>query len=101
MHPKLRAEIDASANTNYFGSSVHRRGLRHWFRDVCDDAGLTKLSAHGLRKAAARRLAETGCSPHQIQAITGHKSLAEVTRYTAAADQGRMAREAMKRISED
>ena len=43
--------------------------------------------------AAARRLAEAGCSPHQIQSITGHKSFAKVTRYTAAADQERMARE--------
>lgn len=66
-----------------------------------NDAGLPKPSAHELRKAAARRLAEAGCSPHQIQAITGHESLAEVTRYTTAADQERIAREAMKPIGED
>lgn len=108
MHPKLRAEIDASANTNHltfvvtaWGRPFTAAGFGNWFREVCDDAGLTELSAHGVRKAAARRLAEAGCSPHQIQAITGHKSLAEVTRYTAAADQERMAREAMKRIGED
>jgi len=54
-----------------------------------------------LRKAAARRLAEAGCSALQIAAITGHKTLKEVSRYTAAADQARMARDAMKRIGDD
>jgi integrase len=44
-------------------------------------------SPHGLRKAAATRLATAGCTSHQIAAITGHKTLAEVERYTKAADQ--------------
>jgi integrase len=47
--------------------------------------------AHGLRKAAARRLAEAGCTEHEIAAITGHASLREVQRYTRAADQTRLA----------
>jgi enterobacteria phage integrase len=51
-----------------------------------------RCKAHGLRKAAARRLAEAGCSAKQIQAITRHKSLAEVERYTRKADQTRLAR---------
>lgn len=46
---------------------------------------------HGLRKAAARRLAEVGCSASQIAAITGHKNLSEVERYTVAASQVHMA----------
>src|SRR5262245_40005924 len=45
---------------------------RHWFRQECDRAGLPNCSAHGLRKAAARRLAEAGCTAHEIGAITGH-----------------------------
>ena len=52
-------------------------------------------TAHGLRKAAARRLAEAGCTMHEIAAITGHASLSEVQRYTRAADQARLARAAM------
>jgi hypothetical protein len=40
---------------------------------------------HGLRKVAARDLAEAGCSVHEIMSVTGHKSLAEVERYTKAA----------------
>jgi Phage integrase family len=37
-----------------------------------------QCSAHGLRKAAATRLANAGCSSDQIRAITGHRSLSEV-----------------------
>jgi len=54
---------------------------------------------HGLRKAAARRLAEAGCSANEIASITGHATLAEVTRYTKAAEQKQLARSAMGRLA--
>ncbi len=48
-------------------------------------AGLPeRCVAHGIRKAAARRLAEAGWPPNEIAAVTGHTSLEEVTRYTRA-----------------
>lgn len=53
---------------------------------------------HGIRKAAARRLAEAGCTTHMIAAITGHKSLKEVERYTRAVEQRRLARAAIRRL---
>ena len=66
------------------------------------DAGLlSRCKPHGLRKAAARRLAEAGCSASEIMAITGHKTLAEVERYTRAAGQEQLARRAIKRQSEN
>jgi len=52
------------------------------------------------RKATAHRLAEIGCSTNQIAAITGHASLAEVERYTKAANRKRMASEAMTKLVE-
>ena len=48
-------------------------------------------------KAACRRLAEAGCSANEIAAISGHATLREIERYTKAADQARMARNAMAR----
>ena len=64
--------------------------------DAIEAAGLpARCVLHGLRKAAARRLAEAGCSPHQIMAITGHKSLDEVQRYCDAARQVGLARDAI------
>ncbi len=69
------------------GQPFSRKGFGNWFRDQCDAAGLKHCSAHGLRKAAARRLAEAGCSNQQIKAWTGHTTDSEVARYTAAASQ--------------
>jgi integrase len=60
--------------------------------------GLHGCSAHGLRKAAARRLAEAGCSTHEIAAITGHASLKEVARYTEAVDRRKLAQSAMAKV---
>ena len=37
---------------------------------------------HGLRKAALTRLADAGCTTHEFAAISGHKTLSEVERYT-------------------
>ena len=50
---------------------------------------------HGLRKAAARRLAEAGCTDRQIMSITGHKTAQEVGRYTRSAEQMKLAEQAM------
>jgi hypothetical protein len=49
---------------------------------------LPHLSAHGLRKAAMRRMAEAGWSETQMGAWSGHDSKREVACYTAAASQG-------------
>lgn len=53
---------------------------------------------HGLRKAAATRLAEAGCSTHEIAAITGHATLGMIELYTKKADQRRRAVEAMRKL---
>ncbi len=101
LHPSLREAIDATPVKNMtflvtsFGNPFTAAGFGNWFRERCDEAGLKQCSAHGLRKAAARRLAEAGCSNQEIKAITGHKTDSEVARYTAAADQMRLADQAM------
>jgi integrase len=81
-----------------FGKPYTANGFGNWFRELCDEAGCPGVSAHGLRKATARRLAEIGCSAHEIASITGHASLAEVQRYAAAANRKGLARSAMKKL---
>ena len=81
------------------GKPFTAAGFGNWFRSVCNQAGLPKVcAAHGLRKAASRRLAEAGCTAHQIMAITGHKTLREITRYTAAFDRSGQAVVAMEKL---
>jgi site-specific recombinase XerD len=79
------------------GKPFSAAGFGNWFRDRCNEAGLRQCSAHGLRHAACRRLAEAGCTAHQIAAISGQASLREVERYTKAADQARLARQAFEK----
>jgi enterobacteria phage integrase len=55
---------------------------------------------HGLRKACLRRLAEHGGSAKEIAAVSGHKSLGEVERYTAAADQRKLSTAAIAKLTE-
>jgi integrase len=80
------------------GKPYSAAGFGNWFRDQCRAAGLHGCSAHGLRKAAARRLAEAGCTAHEISAITGHASLREVARSTEAADRRKLAASAMAKV---
>jgi integrase len=61
---------------------------------------LPQCSAHGLRKLAATRLADAGCSHQQIKAITGHRSDSALAPYIRAADQARLARQAMDILRE-
>jgi integrase len=67
-------------------------GFGNWFREQCRIAGVPqRCRAHGLRKACARRLADAGCTEHEIRAVTGHAGLREVQRYTSGANQKRLA----------
>ena len=68
IHPDLQAVLDATPSghltflTTAFGKPFAAAGFTNWFREACNAAGLPRgTSAHGLRKAACRRLAEAGC----------------------------------------
>lgn len=73
----LRAILEASAlgKTTFleteFGKPFSIAGFGGWFRKRCDEAGLTELSAHGVRKAVGVMSAERGCTSHQIMEILG------------------------------
>lgn len=102
IHPRLQLELDAAPQDQMtfvqtaYGKPFSAPGFTNWFSEAASNAGLPPRSApHGLRKASLRRLAEAGCTPHQIMAVSGHKNLSEVTLYTQAVDQERLAREAM------
>ena len=80
------------------GRPFSRKGFGNKFRQWCDEAELPRCSAHGLRKAAARRFAEAGCSNQEIKSWTGHTTDSEVARYTAAADQEAMSDAAAEKL---
>jgi integrase len=85
-------------NTEY-GKPFTVDGFSQWLRNAITAAGLPlDCQPHGLRKAAGRRLAEAGCTAHEIMAVLGHKTLAEAERYTREADQVQLAFEAMTKL---
>jgi integrase len=106
MHPLLAPVIEATPNNHLtflvteHGQPFSPSGFGNWFRQQCATAGLPpRCTPHGLRKAACRRLAQAGCSANVIAAMSGHKTLREVERYTCAADQALMAPMAVSAMS--
>ena len=105
VHPDLAAVLDTVPRSQMTflqtvqGKPRSPNGLGNSMRRWCDEAGLPDCSSHGLRKACARRLAEAGCSPHEIQAVTGHVTLKEVERYTRAANRTMLADSAFEKAA--
>ena len=104
VHPELLRRIDALPETQatFLETSSGKRrsaaGLGNLMRRWCDAAKLPQCTSHGLRKACARRLAEHGATPHEIMAVTGPKTLAEVERYTEKVRRAGLADRAMQCI---
>lgn len=102
IRPELRHILDAGPTGDLvylvteFGKPFTSDGFGNWFREKCIEAGVPGR-AHGLRKACATRLADNGATVHEIMAITGHKTIKEVERYTMAANQKLLAESAIKR----
>lgn len=102
LHPELQRVLAIAPRshmailTTAYEQTFSVKGWGNFMSTAISAAGLpSRCKAHGLRKAAARRLAEAGCSEKQIAAVTGHKSMEEVARYTRAADQEMLNRQAM------
>lgn len=106
VHPDLRRELDAwkAERVSPFVLTAPRGRpwtAPHLTREMgklLKAMDLPGINVHGLRKLAATRLADAGCSPHEIAAITGHRSLSMVQLYTASADQERLAGAAVERL---
>ena len=106
LHPELAEVLAAWPRshqrilTTAFGKLFTLKGFGNWMADKIGQSGVpSRCITHGLRKAAAPRLAEAGCSANEIAAITGHATLAEISRYTKAAEQRTLARSAISRLA--
>ena len=104
LHPALAATIAATKVGNMtfliteYGKPFTANGFGNKFKDWCRQANLPHCSAHGVRKATSTALAESGATPHEIMAVTGHQTLEEVERYTKAARRKLTADSAMAKL---
>lgn len=103
--PDLRQALDAmpAENLTYltteYGQAFSAAGFGNWFRQRCNEAGVPNgYSSHGLRKAAATRLADAGCTDHEIMAWGGWETLKEVQRYTRTANRKRLAQSGREKL---
>jgi integrase len=110
-HPILRAELLAWRGdpvaalpsrpilTNTLGRPWQPQHLSHELPVALVRIGLPgDLNVHGLRKLAATELANSGCTTHEIAAVTGHRTLAMIQHYTRTVDQRRLAGAAIIRL---
>lgn len=123
LHPALAAELDRARKTMqekaearakkkrpasvaltivhrangqpYTGNGFNTIWQREQNRLMCSG-----LPFHGLRKNATTALIEAGCSIQQVQAITGHATLEMVAHYGRSADQKRLAKQAMRKLTD-
>lgn len=108
VHPALARALKAvPANSVYMiarknGKPLTGDALGQFITAAAGKAGLPpRCTAHGLRKANQRRLAEHGASTKQMQAVSGHKTLKETERYSAKANQARLAAAAMALLPDE
>lgn len=103
--PELQSVLDATPikglaliASEKTGRPLTKEGLGNWFGAACRAAGVPG-SAHGLRKAGARRAAENGATQAQLKAIYGWTDDKTAAVYIDNADRARLARVGMATLS--
>ena len=81
-----------------YGRPFTAAGFGAWFRKRCDEAGLPRCTAHGLKKAGATMAAENGATDRQLMAMFDWSTAAQANVYTEAASRRRLAGDAMQLV---
>ncbi|WEK42929.1 MAG: tyrosine-type recombinase/integrase [Candidatus Sphingomonas colombiensis] len=85
---------------NHLGRPFSNAGFGNKMREWCDEAGLPQCTAHGLRKAMMRRMAELNLANRTLKSVSGHSQDNEVSVYTEAANQARLADDAIALVAQ-
>jgi integrase len=108
IHPALARAIKAGPSNGIYiigdaaGRPMSSAALTQMMQKAIRLAGLPSACvAHGLRKAIMRQLAEHQATTKGMAAISGHKTLKEVERYSAQANQAIMAIAAMALLPDE
>jgi integrase len=82
------------------GTPLTKESWGNFFRKACRAAGVNK-SAHGVRKIAATRAADSGATEAQLEAIFGWHGGQMAALYTRAANRKRLSKAAMHTLAND
>jgi integrase len=104
VHGRVKAALDAQEKKTVTILTTDK-GRPHtvgWFQHEVSHAiraaGLSGVVAHGWRTTALTWLADAGCSPHQIAAISGHTTLKMIEGYTRGANKRALAKAAIVKL---
>lgn len=83
-----------------YGMPFSEKSLTGRMADWTHSAGMPKgCTLHGLRKTLGKLLAETGATTRQLMDTLGHDDIAHAELYSREAEQQRLARDAMTRLT--
>ncbi|WP_343801361.1 site-specific integrase [Paenochrobactrum glaciei] len=102
IHGSFRKILDSTERkhltfiTTAYGAARSEKAFTNWIIEAAREAGLPPhRSPHGIRKAACRTLAESGCTALEIMSITGHRNIKEIETYCVAVNKKRLAHSAV------
>ncbi|SOC46584.1 phage integrase family protein [Rhizobium subbaraonis] len=83
-----------------FWLEFSEKSLTGRMADWTKSAGMPKsCTMHGLRKSLGKMLAETGSTTRQLMETLGHDNIEHAELYSREAEQQRLARDAMTRLT--
>jgi len=80
LRPYLLQLAQGRAGTEPLFPNLTKDGLRYWTGRLCKEAGLPKVTPHGLRGTHATASMRANTNPHQVAAALGHSSIAVTLR---------------------
>ena len=105
VHPDLKAELDSWERVgdtillNARGRAWAPNSLSKLMPKALQGLGLPPgLNVHGMRKLFAASMADNGATPHEIGALTGHRTLNMIQLYTRSADQRKLSEGSVQKI---
>jgi integrase len=83
LRPQLLQLAQDKAGTDPLFPNLTKDGMRYWTARLCKEAGLPKVTPHGLRGTHATASMRANTNPHQVAAALGHSSIAVTLRHYA------------------
>ncbi|TAA50914.1 tyrosine-type recombinase/integrase [Shinella sp. JR1-6] len=103
MLKEALAPLDRKSGTvlvTAYGEAFSEKSITGRMADWTHSAGMPKgCTMHGLRKTLGKMLAETGATTRQLMETLGHDDIAHAELYSRAAEQQRLARDGMTKVS--
>ncbi|MXP25446.1 tyrosine-type recombinase/integrase [Altererythrobacter indicus] len=81
------------------GTPFTKESFGNFFRRACSEAGLDHCSAHGLRKATLRRMAELEMANSSMKSVSGQTRDETLAEYIRTANQKALAESAINQLS--